>query len=619
MLPYNSFDEVIESRFHNKPITIQAIVSGKSLVPYHIPKIIKIRCLSKKCKGCKIQEETTIDIDASDQNILRFVDVKTSQMENIIRDILAIRCKSIAYEVVSVQLIERIYISRPTGRERTRKGGGARPAYIIGASVETNSIYTLSGYTTVDPTTQQATHVFTGANKQNSDIDSFTMTPEKHKALCAFRDDGLSVEEMFAKLDRLYSEYAYNITKIYNRMDLHMAVDLAFRSVISFRFDNEYVHKGWFDVMILGDTRCGKGYVAEKLVEYFGLGEVVSGENATFAGLVGGLQQFNKHWVITWGKIPMNDCGLLVVDETSGIMEDIWGKLSRIRSEGVAEITKIHSEVANARTRTIYICNAPNKNISEYSYGIQAIQDIVKAPEDIARFDYVLVVAHSEVSGKDINRARTDSVRLTYSRELEQDLILWCWSRKPDQVVFTKKAVDMIYRTTLILGKMFDYSIPLIQVENARFKLAKLAIAFAARFYSSSDDGSMLIVKAKHVKCAFVFLKMIYGKECCGYTTYSKMKQSMYDISMSDRLQELDKYMDSWKLQKRELLKFLLVNQSIRPEDIVVHLGCSQYDANDCMSKLLKLGFLLKRGTTYHKTPDLTKYVKSRMFGVGVT
>lgn len=613
MPPYNTFDDVVESRFHNKSIKVQCIVSGKSLVPYHIPKTIKIKCLNPKCKGCRIQNETTVEIDATDQNILRFVDIKTSQFEGTLKDVLGIKCRSLSYEVVDVQLIERVYIARPTGKERTRKGGGARPAYVVGLSLETNNIYELKGYTTVDPTTQQTTHVFTKAHRKSSDIDSFVMTPEKHKALCAFRTDNLSVEEMFDRLEKLYNSYAHNITKIYNRIDLHMAVDLVFRSVISFRFDNEYVHKGWADVMILGDTRCGKGHVAERLVEYFGLGEVVSGENATFAGLVGGLQQFNRHWVITWGKIPMNDCGLLIVDETSGMMEDIWGKLSRVRSEGVAEITKIHSEVANARTRMIYICNAPNKTISEYSYGIQALQDLVKAPEDIARFDYVLIVAHDEVSGKDINTPKKDSSGFIYSRELEQDLILWCWSRKPEQIEFTEKATKLIYSTAMRLGKMYDFSIPLIQVENARFKLAKLAIAFAARFYSSSSDGEKLIVRSAHVECAFVFLNMIYGKECCGYSAYSKMKQSMFDVALTERLSDLDKYVESWKLQKRELLKFLLINTTINPDDIVVHLGCSQYDANDCMSRLLKLGFLRKRGTTYIKTPELTGFLKSRI------
>ena len=136
----------------------------------------------------------------------------------------------------------------------------------------------------------------------------------------------------------------------------------------------------------------------------------------------------------------MNDCGLLVVDESGGMEENMWGKMSRIRSEGVAEITKIQTEVANARTRLLFLCNPPNKMISNYSYGIQSIMELVKAPEDIARFDYVLVVAHNEVKGSVINQRREPLPKM-YEAQLEQDLILWCWSRKPNEVRFTKDAI----------------------------------------------------------------------------------------------------------------------------------------------------------------------------------
>lgn len=609
---YNTYDEVVESRFHNKRIKIQCIVIGKSLAPYHVPKIISVKCLSKKCPECKLQEKKDIEIDATDQSILMFIDVKTSSLERTIKEVLGVRCRRIWFEVKDVQLIERIYIARPTGKERTRKGGGSRPAYVVGFSVETNSVYDLEGYTTVDPAKQEVTHVFTSGEKKSNDVESFHLTTKKHSMLNEFCADGKPVEELFYRLEKLYENYSLNITKIYERFDLHLCVDMLFRSVISFYLDNEYVHKGWLEAMIIGDTRCGKGFVAERLVDYFGLGEVVSGENATFAGLVGGLQQFNKHWVITWGKIPMNDMGLLVIDETSGIVEDIWGKLSRIRSEGIAEITKIHTEVANARTRLLYICNPPIKTISNYSYGIQSIQDLIKAPEDIARFDYVLVVAHDEVEGDKINQKRK-SVPFIYDQKLEQDLILWCWSRKSNEVRFTKEAIKKIYDISMKLEKMYDFSIPLIQVENVRFKLAKLAIAFAARFYSNAEDGRVLLVKSVHVECAFHFFHIIYSKEQSGYMQYSTMKKSTQEIVTVEKLNSVERYFDSWKLQKNELLRCLLVNNNIMPEDIVIHLGCRKEDGNECISVLLKHGCLVKKGSYYVKTPDFTSYLKRNL------
>jgi hypothetical protein len=543
---------------------------------------------------------------------LQFIDITTARMPYVIMNVLGLHCKSIAYEVKEVQLIERIYVARPTGKERTRKGGGSRPAYLVGMSVETNSVYYLDGYTTVDPATQATTHVFTGAQKKTNDVESFNLSLEKHSSLNEFCVSKCTPDAILGRLEKLYKNYAHNITKIYDRFDLHLCVDLLFRSVISFRFDNEYVHKGWMEAMIVGDTRCGKGYVAEKLVEYFGLGEVVSGENCSFSGLVGGLQQLNKHWVITWGKIPMNDCGLLVVDESGGMEDNMWGKLSRIRSEGVAEITKIHTEVANARTRMLYICNAPNKTISNYSYGIQATTDLVKAPEDIARFDYVLVVAHDEVKGNVINQRREPLPKM-HEMALEQDLILWCWSRKPNDVKFSKEAIKMIYDTSMKLEQIYDFSIPLIQVENVRFKLAKIAIAFAARVYSTADNGKTLLVKSGHVECAYVFLEKIYGKDQSGYRAYSTMKKSVQEVVTKEKLEDIEKYFNAWKLQKHELMRCLLTNNSIDIDCILVHLACGKDAANECMSRLLKAGCLTKKGGFYYKSPDFTSYLKNKM------
>lgn len=607
---YNTYDEIVESRFHNQKIKVLCIVTGKSLAPYHIPKVISVRCTNPKCKGCILQEENVVEIDAFNQNILRFVDMKTGQLESVVGDVIGVRCKTLECEVKEVQLVERVYIARPTGKERTRKGGGSRSAYVIGTAVETNNVYDLEGYTTVEPTTQATTHVFTHAEKQSSDIETFNLSLKKHSALNEFcMGKNADVLQHYYKLEDIYHSYAHNITNIYERFDLHMCVDMIFRSVLAFQFDNEYVHKGWMEAMIIGDTRCGKGYVAEKLIEYFGLGEVVSGENCSFSGLVGGLQQFNKHWVITWGKIPMNDCGLLAIDETSGMAEDMWGKLSRVRSEGVAEITKIHTEVANARTRLLFICNAPNKTISSYSYGIQAIPELIKAPEDIARFDYALVVAHNEVSGEKINKRR-ERVPAVYDQKLEQDLILWCWSRKPEEVKFTDEAIKRIYKWSMELEGIFDFSIPLIQVENVRFKLAKLAIAFAARFYSNAEKGKYLLVDQVHVECAYNFFILIYEKEVSGYIEYSTMKKSAQENMTPEKLSAIEKYFDKWVLQRSELLRCLLINNNIKPDDIMVHLGVSKDQSNECVSRLLKAGCLTKRGDHYIKTPDFTSYLK---------
>jgi hypothetical protein len=607
----NTFDEVIEPRFNNQPIKIQCIVTGKSLSPYHIPKVVAIKCITADCENCPYTEKEYLQINATDQDILKFIDIPTTKINGILKQVLSIRCKVFVHDVVETQSVERIFIARSTGKERTRKGGQSRQAYLVGEFVESNSVYDLTGYTTNEPTSQVVTHVFTCIDKKTNDAESFNLTIKKHSELNEFCVSKNEPATMFAKLTKLYTHYAHNITNIYDREDLHMCVDLLFRSVISFKFGNEFVYKGWMEAMIVGDTRCGKGYVAEKLMEYYGLGEVVNGENASFAGLVGGLQQLNKHWVVTWGKIPMNDCGILTVDESGGMASDMWGKLSRIRSEGIAEITKIQTATSDARTRLLWLCNPPNRVMSGYTYGIQALNDLVKAPEDIARFDYVLAVAHNEVSGETINQRREPLPKL-HEQQLEQDLILWCWSREPNEIVFEEDAIKYIYESSMMLENLYDFSIPLIQVENVRYKLAKLSIAFAARFYSNAQNGKILLVKRTHVVCAIHFLDRIYAKEASGYTAYSEMKKSESEIVTPEKLATIGAYFNKWT-NKAELLRFLINNNVFDANGITDHMGCVKSEATEVISRLSQTCCISKRGAFYTKTPTFVTYLKDEL------
>lgn len=595
----NKFHEVSESKYHNKKIHIRCIISGKSLAPYCIPKKVNVIVDDK---------ERIYEIKAEDENILKFLDVSSLKLKAVLKNVFNL--DKFRYEVLEVQNIERIFILPPTGKERN-KLGTMHVAYYIGYGLDVNTPYDMRGYTTVDPTNQTTTHVFLSAVKIKSDMETFVLTEDMYNNLQEFCMKKPTTKRVFRHLAKLYMFYSYNITKIYDRFDLHLAIDLAFRSVVSFRFDNELVHKGWSDIVVIGDTRCGKGYVAEKLISYFGIGEVASGDNISFSGLVGGLQQFNGHWVVTWGKIPLNDCGLLILDEASEIKDNEWSRLSRIRSEGIAEITKIHSQITNARTRLIFLCNPPQKTISNYSYGIQSLMDVVKSPEDIARFDYALVVAHNEVDMRDINQSRSLKDSL-HPAGLEQDLVLWIWSRKTDEISFSTQAIRTVYKESIKLAKIYSFDIPLIQGENIRIKLAKIAIAFAGRLFSNKKKGKILFVDNVHVLCASHFLDLIYKKNSSGYLAYSYL-QKYINIDNKIDIETIEKYFNAYR-NKAEIYKYLLIDNSISTNSISEYLNQPEEIAREILSMLLQKSCLIKKGKNYVKTPAFTQWLKDVFF-----
>lgn len=599
------FTEIAQTKYHNRKIAIRCVVAGKSLAPYRIPRVIEITDLSNP-KGQKVEQYI---IKPKDEKILMFLDIHSRLMSSVLREVLELKHKKFRYKICEVQYVDRIFFHQVVGEERSKEYQ-MRMGYTIGQSLDVNCRYQMVGYSTIDPQNQQVTYVFTEFKKLQSDIELFNILKE-HDKLKEFQIEKPTASRIFGVLEELYKSYAHNITKIYYRMDLHLAVDLVFHSALQFQFGDEWVKKGWMDVMILGDTRCGKGYVAERLVDYFNVGEVISAENSSYAGIVAGLEQYNKHWTVRWGKLPMNDRGLLVIDEAASL-NDSWSMLSRIRSEGIAEVTKIHTQVVDARTRLIFIANPIQKTIANYSYGIQAIQEIVKAPEDIARFDYVLVVAHDEVSMKKINKPK-QPVKTIYDRDLERKLILWTWSRGKHDVIFTDEAIDKTYYYAILLAKEYDFSIPLIQGENIRIKLARIAIAFASRFYSASKDGEKLVVSFVHVECAYVFLSIIYKKSSCGYHTFSKLK--LTTEAMQEDLVRIDGYFNSWK-DKKSILRCLLQANNIVVKDICEYLDRPIETGNEVVSWLLRHNCIVKKHNCYVKTPPFTAWLKRQMFDI---
>jgi len=613
---FNNLGEIARAKFHNAPIRIRAIVSGKSATPYKIPYVVEVKCLGCDDAKCQYREGKTVKVQPKDETFLQFIDVHSNKLHGIVKSIFRISCEYFAITVIETQNVLRIFVAQPPGEDRT-KWMSSQTSYFVGHDIDSNHTYYLDGYSTVDPKNQVTTYVFTKAEKAKSDIESFELSKKAHRRLSEFsKHNSRNEKEVYAYLGSLYDSYALNVTKIYDRFALHLAVDLMFHSALEFKLPKGRLQPARLDAIILGDTRCGKGNVAEGLSRYYGIGEVVGAENCSFAGLVGGAQQIGNHWVISWGRIPLNDRGLIIIDEASELRESDWTRLSRIRSEGVAEVTKIQQQVTNARCRLLFLANPPSKAMSNYTFGIHALKDLVHAPEDIARFDFACIVSHEEVSVEDINR-QYNTTKFLYSNVQERELIMWIWSRTSDQIKFTDDAMEEIFSTSNRLGKFYDIGIPLIQGENVRFKIAKIAIAFAGRLYSASKDGSSLIVKRLHVKCAAAFIRALYTSDVNGYYDHSWQRKQLNPQLQQENIEGLIAYFNAYKSQD-DAYQYLLNNTYITSKDIMEHLNVSPQTAVEIISKLIRFKCIVKRegssaGATYLKTSHFTRWLRDKV------
>jgi predicted transcriptional regulator len=310
----------------------------------------------------------------------------------------------------------------------------------------------------------------------------------------------------------------------------------------------------------------------------------------------------------------MNDGGLLILDETSKLSKYTISHLTRIRSEGIAEIHKIQSYVTPARVRTIFIFNPANgKIIAQYPYGIMAITSVFKDPATISRLDYVLVVSKDEADIDMVNKARS-SVPLLYSQELERNLIYWTWSLKESSINFSDKAVDRIYMLALDLASKYDVStLPLIQGENIRYKLAKIAACFAARVYSTKYSGKWLFVDAVHVECAWIFLDLIYKKRDASYFTMSKIHNNLNKDNEQHGLVAIQKYFASFYSKRYKVLEVLLSNDTITMSDISEQADINKDTALEIVSKLVKNRLIERSGFVYVKTALFNEWLRDEV------
>jgi len=521
-----SLDQASKADWFGQRISIEALITGKDHAPYLLPKKFRVSC-SDSCDDCPIANSDKgfrdYDLELDNTIVLRMLDTPYDTTRRRLLNRIGItntqNCKG-KVDYLKTFNVEHVMLIPTLDSES--KEYVVRAAYYIGHGLRANKAYRFEGSMTNSPKDQHVIYLFDKAKPVQDEIETFELSTELRKKLTIFRPKKISY---LAKMQSIADWQSRNITKILDRPDLHMMIDLAFHSVPSFWFNKEFVHRGMLDVLVLGDTRCGKGYVTERLSKYYKLGEIASGDNCSFAGLVGGLQQLGNNWRITWGLLPLNHRRLVVIDEASSLETKEIGRLSRIRSEGVAEIVKIIRETTQANTRIIWLANPRSgRSMATYNTGIEAVKELIGAVEDVSRFDAVLTVASNEVPSEVINAPAIYDTKDKdkFPAELCQALILWAWSRSPSQITFTDKATTKIIEKSVEFGNTYSPVIPLVQAENIRIKIAKVSAAVAARVFSTDKSFEKLIITSKHVNCATEILKSFYNKPSMAYNLFSQ-------------------------------------------------------------------------------------------------
>ena len=592
-----------------KSIRFRATSSGKDLQPFVSPRNLRLTCKMglKICGACAIgQAGGAMDheIPKDSLDVLRMINVEEDRLKEFVRRSAKVYPKCPRFEmevkkfhtIENVRLMPEISFNPNADSEYTVK-----QAYIIDHNLKTNASYMFEGMPVADPKDQHITLQLIKAKPVQDSIESFKVTEELINELKIFQPANLAI---INKLAEINTDLAANVTRIYQREDIITAIDLVYHSVLYFDFQGKRISKGWTELLIMGDTRCGKTETITALIRHYRAGEISTGENCSFAGLVGGLQQISSRWAISWGKLPLNDKRLFVIDEVSGMpLEDI-GRMSGVRSSGLAEITKVQTERTHARTRLIWIANPrSSRPLGSYDTGVQAIPELMGRPEDIARFDLAITVMSGDVPLEVVNKQKQPVVEHKYTSDLCSKLVMWSWSRKPENIIITKEAEKLCLELSSKMGSTYSAAIPLVEPAEFRIKLIRLSVACAARLFSTKD-GTNLLVNAEHVSAVYDFLNSIYSRLSMNYLAFSKARlqeQQLKDQSIVEIIV---------KSYGPALVEGLLSQQYFRLQDFEDLFDIEKKELKGIISQLVRNRAIKHYNTSYVKTPAFIQLLR---------
>lgn len=549
-VPLSSISE-LKDVTEDKLVSIRTYVAGKRTEPWRLPKLIEVTCFQnqgKKCGACPMfsgshNAERKRDFTltpANSDNLIAMMGARDTELFKIMATELALRCSAIGLEHKDFWHAEQVSIQDPVDSGNGIMGDTRYSAYHFydgsTSKIEQSHDYKLVGRRLPDPRSQSLAVAVWGAERTTTDLDNFAITPTMRKQLATFRPRRPGLMWLRAKLRKKYQDLSVNVTKIAMREDLHLLYDLVVHSVVEFEFAGKLIRRGMLDALVIGDTRTGKTDTVESLNAHYGIGYVVSGESSSFAGLVGGSAEMtnSREKMPQWGILPRHHKRFVVIDEASGLGE-LLGKMSSVRSSGVAQITKQGGGVVPAMVRLLWVANpvpaersTKTRQLSEYRQGaIGALTDLVKAQEDIARFDIVIAAALDDVPAVKIHAVSSMWARHEYTADLCHSMAMFAWTRQREHILFSPEVVNAIRECAIRLSEKYVAQPPLVQSSNMDVKLARMCVSLAVMTYSVADDGETVVVKPEHVQFIEEFICRVYDHEHMGYGHISEKQRGV--------------------------------------------------------------------------------------------
>lgn len=566
-------------------------VLGTEPKVYTVPSKIKVVCNNPKCtKACPLtmglNSPELTEIKVEPRQILQFADSPDSAQDAFLRKMFS--CKSVVAEPIEMINAQKILFQESASFVEGLDDASSESRYGIylytDHRLQPTAKYNFEACRVTDPRNQKSYYVIRSAENVNKTLPVFT-----DSAFTKFRKTAESCGSAQELLQTYYNEWMACLS-IEGRLDLFGSMLLTYASVTEIPW-NYGVIKGWLDIMVIGDTRTGKSQMAQRMVKELGMGGYINGENSRNTGVIGGVQKMGDAWIITWGAIPMNDKGLLFVDEASGLEIDDIKDLSSTRSSGAVTMNKIIKGEARARTRMVWLSNPRSgKNLAEFYWkGFGAFQEYIPVVEDQARYDLVLTAAREDL---DVLEGIESQSMPDFSAW--RTLFSAAWNLEQNNISFSHDYKVKMKEYSRNLNTDFGGG-PLIVGVAVHEKLLRLSCAFAV-LCGDVYDGELRVTE-RHLKLADEWLRYTLEKPSLSYKSY------IHEKRRAEKRKEENITWIKAQLELHPSLQSLLTANAFKGYQIQEVLGIDRSDASKILSELLSRG-LVKAGRSSSYIPD---------------
>jgi hypothetical protein len=606
--------EAVNARHAGRRVTVRGVVTAMDTAPYYVPRDVDAKCdkSEKFCSLCPVWPSTDgrFTVPAESPAVLEAVTSDRARLRDAVMGAVGVprQCRQFDFEAVSHYNAEDARVAPSLELTSRASDHRVQPAVAIGEGLELNEPYEFTGRMLPHPKTQQSTLLVSSYRQCQDALSTYSPTDEELEPLAAFRPERWDAAGVEERLDGLYADLERHVTRIRMRRDMHLAMDLTWHSPLLLTYAGRVV-KGWAEALVVGDSSNGKSEVAAGLRRHYGLGEKFECKNASVAGLLGGCAQMGTRWIIQWGVIPTHDKRHVTLEEMKGTRVEVLGSLTDMRSSGVAQITKIEKRQTHARTRLLGVSNprSDGRKVASYSYGVDAAKELMGGLEDLRRFDWVYVVADADVDPSVINAPWPENGRQRHPADLCRRLVLWAWTRTPEQCLFAADVESLCNATATEMSAEYSDAVPIVDGGSMRYKLARLAAALACRTFSTSQDMRSLDVRPCHVEAAAAFLRRHYSSRACGYAEFTAAQRAGTQLLDQSAIRSMLAAMPF----PYEFVESMLRSDKVEQQDLMDWCGWDRVMASQSLSLLVRKHALRRDGGGYRKSGPFIDMLRS--------